>query len=114
MGERCHFFLPPASALSEDEEFNERFRGSDTQGVEPLPEGSLPFDVVIANLWPSVQCRLAATVASLLKPGGALAIGGLHLNVASDVIEAYADAGIHLRIAASDRTKGGWALLTNL
>merc|ERR1712107_115349 len=92
--ERCHFFLLPAFALSEDEEFNERFGGVENQKVVPLPGNVCPFDIVIANLWPSVQCRLAAIVASLLKPGGILAIGGLHLNAADDVIQAYLAAGI--------------------
>lgn len=109
--ERCSFYLPSPGTL--DEETRSLYRKLNVSSDRLLPEDSAPFDVIVANLWVGQQGRFAGLFKALLRPSGVLAVCGLHLSQAEDVMQAYSAEGIDLHIAMRDKSRGGWALLSN-
>jgi ribosomal protein L11 methyltransferase len=55
-----------------------------------------PYDLVAANILAGPLIALAADIAAVIAPGGALLLAGLLTDQADDVIAAYADAGCRL------------------
>jgi ribosomal protein L11 methyltransferase len=73
-----------------------------------LPSGRPPYDLVLANLIASVLVRLAADLATELRPGGRLLASGIFVDREPEVRAAFADAG--LDVVRADR-EGEWVLL---
>jgi len=67
-----------------------------------------PFDVIAANISPSVIVELAAAMAAVLKPGGALIAGGFSQERAEEVAAALTAAGLSVERTLSD---GEWRTL---
>jgi ribosomal protein L11 methyltransferase len=72
------------------------------------PAGAGPFDVVLANLIASLLIRLADGLAADLRPGGTLLASGIFENREADVVDAFAERGLHV---AARRAEGDWVAL---
>jgi ribosomal protein L11 methyltransferase len=86
------------------------------EAVVRVEEGTLQgtphsFDVIAANISPSVIIELAAAMAAALKPGGVLIAGGFSEERAAEVAAALTAAGLSVERTLSDgewRTVVGW------
>jgi len=88
----------------------ENVRLNDLEAVVRVEEGTLegargPFDVITANISPSVIIELAGAMAEALKPGGALIVGGFSEERAGAVAAALTAAGLTVERTLSD---GDW------
>jgi ribosomal protein L11 methyltransferase len=88
----------------------ENVRLNDLEAVVRVEEGTLegtraPFDVIAANISPSVIVDLAGATAAALKPGGVLIAGGFSEERAAAVAAALTAAGLVVERTLSD---GDW------
>ena len=85
-------------------------RLNDLEAIVRVEEGTLesalgPFDVIAANISPSVIVELAEATAAALKPGGVLIAGGFSGERAGAVAAALTAAGLTVQQTLSD---GEW------
>ena len=73
--------------------------------VLALPDG---FDLILANIRPSVLIPIAGDVARRLARGGTLVLSGILGEEADDVLAAYAEAGL---AAVGQRDLNEWCAL---
>ncbi len=69
-----------------------------------------PAEVTVANILAGPLAELEPVIASLTKPGGDLALSGILLEQADEVLEAYKD-DFEIKLAGS---REGWALITGI
>lgn len=67
------------------------------------------YDIGVANILAGPLVALSSTIASLVKPGGALAMSGILPQQADMVIEAYSVYFDNVRL---EQEMGGWILIT--
>ena len=68
------------------------------------------FDILVANILQQPLMTLRGLFASLVRPGGRLALSGILEDQAQDVLEAYSGDFCSLEVSALD----GWALITGV
>lgn len=74
---------------------------------EQLPETT--FDVVLANILAGPLIELAALISGHVAPGGRLALSGVLVSQAQDVLDAYLALGMHMHEPIEH---DGWVCLT--
>lgn len=79
-----------------------------TGDLQQLHEGE-GFDVIVANIRPSVLIPIAADLIPRLRPGGHLALSGILPEEAETVAQAYRDAG--WQACNATREFEGWSAL---
>lgn len=78
-----------------------------------LPDdlGLPTYDIAVANILAGPLVALSSTIASLVRPGGGLAMSGILPQQADMVIDAYSEYFDEVRL---EREMGGWILVTGI
>ena len=115
-------YLPPLAETADDESKSLLLKAhahaqkqlddrneSGAQLILPDDLGLPTYDIGVANILAGPLVALSSTIASLVRPGGRLAMSGILPQQADMVIEAYSEYfdKVHL-----EREMGGWILVT--
>ena len=85
-----------------------RVRCAQATGWQGLARAGAPYDLVFANILARPLCRMAASLAAHLAPGGTAILAGLLHQQARMVLAAHRRAGLRLEAALRE---GGWTTL---
>lgn len=97
---------PQALIAANDNAANNQVSARFVDAADKLPATG-GFDIVVANILANPLRALAPALASLVRPGGRLALSGILAEQADDLIEFYAP---WIALAVAD-TRDGWVCL---
>jgi ribosomal protein L11 methylase PrmA len=126
-------YLPPLMESADDEsqsllmkahanaqkQFENRPTGNaDDDTIRSLADILLPkhlaqptHDIVVANILAGPLVALSSTIASLVRPGGRLAMSGILPQQGDMVVEAYSEYFDDCKV---EKEMGGWILVTGI
>lgn len=96
---------PQALLASRDNAGRNEIAEQDFDLYLPEQAPSDHFEVVVANILAGPLVELAPMIAGHVAPGGRLALSGILLHQANDILEAYRDQGLHMN---EPREREGW------